>query len=211
MKCPECKGRGHFLMPMSTPKCDTCSGSGEVADHLYVSTKEGFEDAFGGKVRAFTDLYGAAGVGLDDYLGVDLALSHKHVPTPYSGLNRELGGGWRQGGLTFIVGEATDILASGQQLGSPDFYHGTWWSPTGRRPSGAPTWTVFDPNWDVQEARDFAMQEDVALVAFILKRHWKKSPNYMRVADAVLQLNMGGTMLTVLKTKLGQPGATVML
>lgn len=37
MKCPECKGRGHFLMPMSTPTCEACGGSGEehpVVDQL---------------------------------------------------------------------------------------------------------------------------------------------------------------------------------
>ncbi len=32
MKCAECKGRGHFLMPMSTPTCEVCDGTGAVAD-----------------------------------------------------------------------------------------------------------------------------------------------------------------------------------
>lgn len=32
MKCSECKGRGHFLFPMSTPTCEACGGTGAVED-----------------------------------------------------------------------------------------------------------------------------------------------------------------------------------
>lgn len=36
MKCPECKGRGRFLMPMSTPECGVCLGSGTAGAELAV-------------------------------------------------------------------------------------------------------------------------------------------------------------------------------
>jgi hypothetical protein len=35
MKCPECKGRGHFLFVMSTPPCESCGGTGEAADRVH--------------------------------------------------------------------------------------------------------------------------------------------------------------------------------
>jgi len=34
MKCDECKGRGHFLMPMSTPSCAVCKGTGQIEQEI---------------------------------------------------------------------------------------------------------------------------------------------------------------------------------
>ena len=39
MKCTECNGRGHFLLPLSTPTCDVCGGTGEVAATLRKQTR----------------------------------------------------------------------------------------------------------------------------------------------------------------------------
>src|SRR5574342_542990 len=33
-KCRECNGRGHFLLPMTTPVCDRCEGTGVEPDSL---------------------------------------------------------------------------------------------------------------------------------------------------------------------------------
>ena len=45
MKCPECKGRGHFLFVMSTPLCESCGGTGKAGlsrDVFFAGFKRNF-------------------------------------------------------------------------------------------------------------------------------------------------------------------------